>query len=224
METSSNDWGGLAKALVAFQAEMESISKDAVNPFYKSKYASLDSIIAAIKPGMKKHGLAFVQMPDGDSLTTIILHETGQFIRSTARLIVKDQTPQGLGSAITYMRRYALSAALGLATEDDDDGNGPVAPKTLAGSAKTVPPRVEKPKEAVHVGKDPEAQIKACKERIAHWVEKLSDGEWVPTDREEKKKWFGDRVFELTTLSLPLASSLADYETIMAALEELANK
>jgi hypothetical protein len=63
------------------------------------------------------------QIPDGNGLTTIIMHDSGEWIRATATLTLDKQTPQGQGSAITYMRRYALSAALGIATEDDDGGN-----------------------------------------------------------------------------------------------------
>lgn len=111
----------LAAALVGFQADMQNVTKDAVNPFYKSKYATLEAILTAAKPHLKKHGLAVVQFPTIEGLKTIIVHESGESIESDARIVMKDQTPQGQGSAITYMRRYALSAALGIATEDDDD-------------------------------------------------------------------------------------------------------
>src|SRR5947199_89664 len=90
-----------------------------------------------IKPVMAKHGLSFSQMPEGDGLTTIIMHVSGEWMQATANLELKGHTPQDQGSAITYMRRYALSAALGLATEDDDDGNA----ATQAVKAKPVPPK-----------------------------------------------------------------------------------
>ncbi len=111
----------LAAALVGFQADMENVAKDAVNPFYKSKYATLEAILTAAKPHLKKHGLAVLQFPTIEGLKTIVVHESGATVESDAKIVMKDQTPQGQGSAITYMRRYALSAALGIATEDDDD-------------------------------------------------------------------------------------------------------
>ncbi len=111
----------LAAALIGFQADMPNVTKDAVNPFYKSKYATLEAILTAAKPHLKKHGLAVVQLPTIEGLKTIIMHESGETIESDAKIVMKDQSPQGQGSAITYMRRYALSAALGIATEDDDD-------------------------------------------------------------------------------------------------------
>jgi hypothetical protein len=114
----------LSPALIAFQAEVPNILKEAVNPFYKSKYASLDAIWDVVRPLLAKHKLAVSQFPCGDNeLLTMIIHESGEQLGFVAKLHPKDDTPQGQGSAITYMRRYALSAALGLATETDDDGN-----------------------------------------------------------------------------------------------------
>jgi hypothetical protein len=137
----------IAKALVGFQADMQNVTKDATNPFFKSKYATLEAILTAAKPHLKKHGLAVVQLPNGDGLTTTIFHESGQCIEATAKLVIKDQTPQGQGSAITYMRRYALSAALGIATEDDDDGNEASTPKraTEANKASSEKPTNDNP-------------------------------------------------------------------------------
>jgi hypothetical protein len=119
----SESIAAISKALVGFQADVKAVPKTATNPFYSSKYAPLDAIIETIKEPMRKHGLSLVQLPDDDGLTTILAHTSGEFFKATAPLNAKDGTPQAQGSAITYMRRYALSAALGLATEDDDDGN-----------------------------------------------------------------------------------------------------
>ncbi len=120
----------LAIALNHFQDEMESVKRDATNPFFKSKYAPLESIITSIKPLLAKHGLSFSQLPSGENeLSTIIMHVSGEWIESTVKMSPKDNTPQGQGSAITYMRRYALGAAFGIATEEDDDGNIASTPK-----------------------------------------------------------------------------------------------
>lgn len=152
----------LAGALVGFQADMENVSKDATNPFYKSGYATLENTISTAKPHLKAHGLAFSQLPSGENeLTTILMHESGEYISATARMTPKDATPQGQGSAITYLRRYALSAVLGIATEDDDDGNeasklnkAPVASKTAPSATKPADPTLRQKQRIVELLKE----------------------------------------------------------------------
>lgn len=119
----------IAGALCKFQAEVGNVPKEATNPFYKSKYATLEAVIDTAKPVLAKYGLSFAQFPSDEGLTTILMHNSGEYIGGWAKIVLKDQTPQSQGSSITYMRRYALSAVLGLATEDDDDGNAASAPK-----------------------------------------------------------------------------------------------
>ena len=122
METSA-EIKQIASALKDWHALEISVTKDATNPHFKSKFTSLDNIIATIRAPLSKCGLAFAQFPDGDGLTTILTHTSGEWIKSTANLKLVKQDPQGQGSAYTYARRYALAAILGLATDDDDDGN-----------------------------------------------------------------------------------------------------
>jgi hypothetical protein len=117
----------LATALVAAIGELQNVAKTANNPYFKSKYAPLDAIVDATRPVLAKHGLAIQQMPifeDGRAgVKTTILHKSGFSTSSTLLLPLKDMSPQGVGGAITYARRYALAAVCGLATEDDLDGN-----------------------------------------------------------------------------------------------------
>lgn len=114
----------LAVALCKFQSEVGVVVKDATNPFFKSKYASLSEILDVIRDPLAKNGLAFTQFPtDEGGLTTILMHESGEYIMGTYRMTPADNKPQTLGSAITYQRRYALTAILGLNIDDDDDGN-----------------------------------------------------------------------------------------------------
>ena len=124
----------IAKALNEFQAELVAVGKTANNPFFKSKYAPLDAVMKEAQPVLTKHGLAVVQLPsslDGQpALTTTIFHTSGEKIESTVPLLLAKQDPQGLGSAITYMRRYAYAAALQIVIDDDDDGNSTMKPKT----------------------------------------------------------------------------------------------
>jgi len=113
----------LSKALVKFHSEMGKVSKDAANPFYKNKYASLSNILDAVTKPLNDNGLSIVQMPCNEGLTTMLVHSSGEWISSTSSTPVKDVTdPQKLGSAITYARRYALGAILSLNIDEDDDG------------------------------------------------------------------------------------------------------
>jgi hypothetical protein len=123
MEKSENI-AELTKALSKFQSEVNNVKKDATNPFFKSKYASLENVWDAVRDPLTKNGLALSQFPSGENeLTSVLMHSSGQFLAMSIKMMVKEQTPQGLGSAITYMRRYAMGAILGIATEEDDDGN-----------------------------------------------------------------------------------------------------
>lgn len=119
----------LATALCAAQAEMRPAPKDSVNPHFKSRYADLASLWDTIREPLTKNGLSVVQTfnPDHNDgelmLTTILMHKSGQSIQSTMRMPLPKRDPQGLGSATSYARRYALSAMVGATSDDDDDGN-----------------------------------------------------------------------------------------------------
>src|SRR5688572_2011490 len=121
----SNSITALAKALVTFHVKVGKINKDTTNPFFKKKYASLSAILEAISEPLKEAGLVFSQFPSGDNgLTTILIHaETGEYIQSDYCMKPAKDDPQGRGSALTYQRRYALTAILGLNIDEDDDGN-----------------------------------------------------------------------------------------------------
>lgn len=114
----------LAKALSKAQSEMGGAVKDANNPFFKSKYADLSSVIRVIKEPFANNGLSFVQFPICDGLSagveTILMHESGEFLQSDYMLPLAKKDPQGSGSAITYAKRYALQAMAGIPSEDDD--------------------------------------------------------------------------------------------------------
>lgn len=118
----------LAKHLAMFQAEVTNPANTADNPFFKSKYAPLNEILNLVRPILTRYGLSIIQAPSGDgeniSISTVLLHESGEWIEFPPLVLKADKvTPQGAGSAITYGRRYALSAVLGISSEDDDDGN-----------------------------------------------------------------------------------------------------
>ena len=131
----------LAKALSKAQAEFTVAVKDSTNPHYRSKYADFTSVKEASQPALNANGLSVIQTPSGGpdnpALTTMLLHTSGEWIKDTYSLPVVKKDPQAFGSGITYARRYAWAAILGLATEEDDDGNKASEP------SKTVAPKVE---------------------------------------------------------------------------------
>lgn len=115
----------LAKALAAAQGELRHAEKDSANPHFKSRYASLASVLDAIRDPLSRHGLSVVQCPtrgEGGAVCveTILLHESGALLRSTLAAKPAQDTPQGIGSTITYLRRYGLMAVVGIAADDDD--------------------------------------------------------------------------------------------------------
>jgi len=114
----------ISKALVAAQKEIKPAVKDSKNPFFNSTYADLSAVIDAVKDPLGKNGLTFIQLvhsDETDKVETILLHESGQYISTETRVYcTKPNDPQAFGSGITYTKRYALQAALGIATEDDD--------------------------------------------------------------------------------------------------------
>ena len=120
----SNNLQELAKAMILFSVKVESIKKDAKNPFFKSSYASLSNILDSIKEPLIESGLSIMQFPTGDyGLTTLLIHESGEYIKSEYSMKPSKDDPQGRGSAITYARRYALASILCLNIDEDDDGN-----------------------------------------------------------------------------------------------------
>lgn len=123
----------LSAALVAAQAEMPKVRKEADNPFFKSKYADLASIVSTASPILAKHGLAVSQFvahdEDRNTMMTYLLHSSGQHIAHEMLLMLPKDDPQGQGSAITYARRYAYQAVIGMVTDEDDDGNKASRPK-----------------------------------------------------------------------------------------------
>jgi len=114
----------ISTALAVFHIKMDVIKKDAKNPFFKSTYASLSNILDAIKIPLAESDLSFSQHPMGENgMSTILMHKSGEWLGSHFTMKPMKNDPQGIGSCITYMRRYALAAILGLNIDEDDDGN-----------------------------------------------------------------------------------------------------
>ena len=134
--------GKLAKAIALSQLEVENAIKDTKNEFFKSSYADLAAVLNVIRPVFSKHNIAIVQLPSFAapiaSVETMLIHESGEFISNVCSSPVGKQDAQGIGSAITYLRRYSLAAFCGIAQEDDD-GNG------ASDKGKPNPPQDKKP-------------------------------------------------------------------------------
>jgi hypothetical protein len=141
-----------AAAMVAALGELQNVAKNALNPHFKNKYASLDAILDAVRPILTKHGLALSQEPlmeEGRAgVLTRVIHSSGEARESTLLLPVQQNTAQGIGSAITYARRYAISSILGIAADDDDDGQVASSPPKRFTTAPT-PLRSVETKEVV---------------------------------------------------------------------------
>ena len=155
----------LSKALIEVQKVLTPALKDAENPFVKSRYATLNSVMGTCRNALLENGILLTQYPvpvEGENLglvTKLVHAETGQFQASLAVIPLSKHDPQAMGSAITYGRRYSLSAMLGIVTEEDDDGNaatyatapnmsrqrngktGPVRQATAAPKKTAEPPR-----------------------------------------------------------------------------------
>jgi hypothetical protein len=130
----------LAAALAKAQGEIEGASKDKTNPHFKSAYADLASVWDACRAALSKNEIAVIQTPsaDGSKVTveTILAHSSGEWISDQLTMTAQDARPQAIGSCITYARRYALSAMVGVAPEDDD-GNA-ASGRTNGGAEKVV--------------------------------------------------------------------------------------
>jgi hypothetical protein len=168
----------LAKALSKAQAEMSGAKKSSNNPFFKSKYADLKEVIECVKEPFADNGLSFVQFPisnDGFAgVETVIMHSSGEWISNEYMLKVSKNDPQGMGSAITYARRYALQAACGVPSEDDD------AESAMGRSVKVK--KAPEPKPEPKQTKTEAIELLAAAEDFSKLV-----GAWNKVSKENKK-------------------------------------
>jgi hypothetical protein len=163
---TSTSVGAIAKALAAAQREIGVAVKDATNPHFRSKYADLQAIDEACRPALTKHGIAIAQSPgyaDGFVfVTTRLMHgETGEWIESTLHIAPGKHDAQGIGSAITYARRFGLSALAAVPAGVDDDAEAAVGrgDPLHARGGPSLPPSVVVPPPAAVVPFDPPAPV-----------------------------------------------------------------
>ena len=142
---ASEQLAELAGALSKAQAMLRGAVKDSTNPHFKSRYADLASCWDACREALAANGLSVVQLPEGSGnvveMTTRLMHSSGQWIECTGTFTPSKADPQGMGSCITYARRYQLCAVVGISPEDDD-GNAASEPM----KAQAKPERKPEPK------------------------------------------------------------------------------
>lgn len=163
--THSEQINELAAALAKAQGEMRNPPKDVTNTFFKSQYADLAGVRDAVIPSLSKHGLAVSQLlaedTDGPVMVTMLIHSSGQWLKTAAKLRATKNDPQGIGSASTYARRYALQSIAGVAAEVDDDGNaGSDVGKAKANGKPANKPAEDQPD--AELVKGIETQLKEC--------------------------------------------------------------
>lgn len=171
------------------QAELEDASKSSENPHFKSKYADLAEVLQTIRPVLSRHGLSLVQLPGSYiaepparvSVTTVLLHKSGEYLGETLSVPVSKPDAQGVGAAITYARRYGAAAVCGI-SQDDDDGETAVGrgkakgkastssaePRSASTAAVAPPPATDRAKAVIDAAaKATEAELKALAKDFA---------------------------------------------------------
>ena len=144
----------ISQAIVKFQASLKPVEKGSENPFYKSNYADLSSILQSVTPVLNQNGLAIIQpmrvVDNGTILITRIVHESGEYIESEMYLPSHSE-PQKFGSLISYYKRYQLQALLGISTVDEDDDGNKASGKTNFKNDYVAPKKSEAPRPSFQV-------------------------------------------------------------------------
>lgn len=149
--THSMEMDKIAPALAQLQAKLGNVAHDAENPHFKHGYTSLPAFLEAVRGPLGEHGFSLSQHPGVNDLghvivETFLLHDSGQWLRSVAASPAVKAEPQAIGSAITYLRRYALAAVLNIAQDDDDaESARPRSQQRNSGRSQRQAPPVQPP-------------------------------------------------------------------------------
>ncbi len=187
----------LAKALASAQAEIGNAKKDAKNPHFKNTYASLTEVLDVAKV-INKYGLSVTQWPlESGRLCTTLMHESGQWVRATMSVPLAKNDPQGAGSALTYMRRYALKSILGIGDEDDDAEAAKGSVKQEAAKASV---KQEETKPSIDLFKVEAKKANGVSKLFAQLLEKTADADawamaWEDAKGEEEKTAVARQLF-----------------------------
>lgn len=189
----------LAASLADAQHEFEGVEKTAANPFFKSSYADLASIIESVAPVLHQHGLSITQMVDfdpitgNDMLTSRLMHISGEYMESSMRLFLVKNDPQGQGSAVTYARRYQIQAMLNLRTVDDD-GNSASAPppQTTRRAAPRQQPAPQADPDTGEVQERPQAGPGDASPKQLALIRSLWDRKGFPDDQSVRSTYIAE--------------------------------
>lgn len=198
---SSDALDQISPALVAALAKLKGVAKDSKNPHFKNDYASLEAVIDTARPVLASHGLAFMQGLgefSGNAMTvsTRILHESGQWIESDFQMPVGKADPQGTASASTYARRYSLMGILGLPAVDDDGEAAMVRPPNAPPTRKDSGPGpvdgkdfygCSGPGQSAHAAKKAglDLQMDEMRQQIAGLPTTTALREWIEENRTD---------------------------------------
>lgn len=170
----SSEINEISAALSAFQGEVEQPALNKENPYFKSRYVDLSGVLKAVQKTLSKHGLSVAQIIDCGDIITLLTHKSGQWLKSVCPIgTYKNQ--QDRGSAITYTKRYAICAILGIAADTDDDGNSATDADKKAGGMQTGQSQTRSTGQLAFTG----AQLK----------EALADLETVTTEQAFQEVW-----------------------------------
>lgn len=149
--THSEEMDKIAPALAQLQSKLGNVAHDAENPHFRHGYTSLPAFLEAVRGPLGEYGFSLSQHPGIDDLghvivETFLLHESGQWLRSVAASPAVKAEPQAIGSAITYLRRYALASVLNIAQDDDDaESARPRAQQREGGRSRRQAPPAQPP-------------------------------------------------------------------------------
>lgn len=218
---TSDSIGKIAEALVKAQKSVEaSVTPNAENSTFGSRYPNLGAVIQAIKPALTEVGIVVIQSPTASTpngfvnLTTRFLHQSGEWIEDTATAPMPQLDPQGFGSGISYLRRYALSAMMGLYHGDDDDG------ESTKKDGIPIPDFVPKTAEPTrtYVKKTPEEksvkESEALEKRVKAWISTISN---ASIERLETAKSTARGTFNGPALA-EIEQAIANREDELAAI------
>lgn len=190
METiidTSNASPELFASFLSAQAEIENATKNANNPFHKSKYADLNEVLAVVKPAFVKHKLGFMQFPSFDgslaSITTLLADDKGAFITFITSCTPAKSDAQGIGAASTYLRRYALAGLAGI-YQEDDDGNSAMHDRKPTPAKRKAEPQL----------KTPSPRAKMMSEFRSDMIKEGRAAGVVPTDDKEALAWANELI------------------------------
>ena len=192
----------LSKAMAEFQKSIKQPLKDANNPFFKSQYVPLENVVEAITETGSSLGISFMQFASSDEtgsieVATLVMHSTGEYIEfPPVRMKPESNKPQAVGSAITYAKRYALSAIFGITSDKDDDGN-----EATGLNAQVEKQPQQQPKQDVAIGKIEQ-----------YWTEL----EKLGVDVAEVKKYLCDKHKVGKIVDIPVTQLLGDLKIIYA--------